>query len=109
MTNREKLNAMPKDEAEKALKMYSPESYVLYDYIDWKSFFDSEDGNALNFLRRLSEFEDERGNKYVILEDDIVIDDMDYVKIYSFKDDQIINMPKSEDGLYDMESAVLDI
>lgn len=108
MTNREYLNSLPKEEAEKAIKAYSPENYTLYDYIDWKAFFDSDDGNAMHFLRRLSEFEDEMGNKYAILEDNVVIDDMDYVKIYSYKEDQIINMPKSEDGIYNMDSAVYD-
>ena len=97
MTNKEYLNTLSPEKRAECEKTYSKGVYPLYDYIDWNAYWNSEDGNALHFLNYVRKYKDEFDREYVVLKEDIVKDDMDYMLVYSFTDDEFQYIPMSDD------------
>lgn len=79
MTNSKVYEGLPEDKKLDFLKSYA--EHPLVDYIDWKAFYASEDGNEMNFVKALRTYTDEDGNKVYVLEETVMFDE-DYELIF---------------------------
>ena len=79
MTNGEAYNILTDKERADCFKVY--DNHPLTDYIDWDSYYESENGNALDFVNCLDRFVDEDNGTVFVLEE-FVEDDMDYCLVY---------------------------
>lgn len=100
MTNREKINCLPPERQKRALACYQKGVHPLYDFINWESWFDSEEPNELNFLNKIKDFTDELGKKYVVLEEDVIIDGSDYMHVFVYGENRHLMLVQN-DELYD--------
>lgn len=80
MTNIDYISKLPEDERKEAINTYK--QHPLNEYIDWKAFFESTDGNEMNFLKVLEKKTDEYDNTIYVLEE-LFIDGIRYEKIYN--------------------------
>ncbi|MBR0540594.1 MAG: hypothetical protein IJK26_00085 [Clostridia bacterium] len=67
-------------------------NHPLADYIDWKAFYNSDDGNEMNFVKAVRVDKDEDGNLNYVLEE-ITENDEDYELIYFSADNEIRKTP----------------
>ena len=79
ITNSEFFQKLSETDKEKFLDTYS--QHPLADYIDWKAFYESADGDEMHFLKYERTFKNENGNLVYVLAE---IDDNgeDYEIIY---------------------------
>ena len=71
-------------------------NHPLKDFIDWRAYYDSLDGNALNFVVCLSEYHDEEGKRVFVLKE-FVEEDCDYLLIYVCEDNMFYKIPDERD------------
>lgn len=101
MTNKEHLDTLNAEDRKECESTYSREHHPLYDYIDWKAFWNSEDGNEMHFLNKLDEFTDIYGKKYAVLKKEIDAEEhIDYATVFCYDDSEILRCPINEGGSY---------
>ena len=94
MTNGEIYNTLPDDEKNKFRAAYN--SHPLFNYIDWKAFYNSDDGNALNFVKYRNKYITKQGDIVYIL-DNITSDNQeDYQLAYNCTEDAFYKIPAPE-------------
>lgn len=93
-TNGEAFSALSPTEKEDFYKTYK--NHPLGDYIDWKAYYESNDGNALNFVVALNEYYDEDGKRVFVLKE-LIEDDCDYLLIYVCEDNTFYKIPDERD------------
>lgn len=90
MTNGEAYKTLNDREREEFRKVYG--DHPLADYIDWDSYYESENGNAMDFVNCLDSYVDEDGNTILVLEE-VVEDDMDYYLIFDCDEGSFMKVP----------------
>lgn len=90
MTNGEMYSTLTVGEQIEFRKVYN--EHPLADYIDWDSYYKSENGNALDFVNYISKYTDDNGNTVFVLEE-CVEDDMDYCLIFVCGDNTFYKVP----------------
>ncbi len=91
MTNIQELKSMVGETREKFLSAY--ENHPLKDYIDWDSFFESDDGNEMHFLCCYDVFVDENDMTNIILEYFSDDEGLDYMLTYVIDEDCFYEVP----------------
>lgn len=81
------------------LKQYG--EYPLKDYVDWESYYNSDDGNVMNFVHCIGECRNDNGERLLIL-DRLTIDDSDYMLVYNCEDNSFYTMPDTLDFDYEL-------
>lgn len=94
-TNGEAFTALSAKEKEFFYKTYK--THPLSDYIDWKAYYVSKNGNALDFVVCLDEYTDEEGKRVFVLKE-IVEDDCDYLLIYVCEDNMFYKIPDEREN-----------
>lgn len=80
LTNGEAYEALPDEEKDKFREIYN--NHPLTDYIDWKAYYASSNGNALDFVKCIDKYKDADGNQVYVLKE-ITEDDLDYKLIFN--------------------------
>lgn len=90
MTNYEQIKSASPQQREEYEKLYR--EHPLAKYIDWKKYFESDDGNEMHFVNALHVYKDENGKTNYILEKK-QIDNLDYYLAYIAEDNQFVELP----------------
>lgn len=90
ITNSDVYFGLSEEQKKDFLNTYS--NHPLVDYIDWKAFYESEDGNEMNFVETVRVSKDENGNPIYVLKE-FVENDEDYELVYFAADNEIRKMP----------------
>ena len=85
MTNGEAYQKLTTDEKIKFRKMYN--EHPLFGFIDWKAFYNSEDGNAMNFVNCQNIIHNKYGQTVYVLEDAVSETGEDYKLVYVCEED----------------------
>ena len=93
LTNLLHYNSLTAEEKLKYKKQYL--AHPLAEFIDWKAYFASDDGNEMHFVKSLGECITE-DNKVAIILEHHVIDDMDYKLVYVIEDEELLDVPDNE-------------
>lgn len=67
MTNGELFKQLSERDKAKFRKLYS--KHPLSEYIDWDAFYDSDNGNALDFVMCLEKTTNDEGNTILVLKE----------------------------------------
>lgn len=89
-TNSDVYFGLSEEQKENFLKTYS--NHPLVNYIDWKAFYDSDNGNEMDFVNAVRIDKDEEGNLNYVLKE-VVENDEDYELVYFSADNEIRKMP----------------
>lgn len=87
MTNYEYIRTLPNEQRIEVQKTYA--RHPLAKYIDWRAFFQSENGNEIDFVRFIRKETDELDRVVYTLEESI-IDGIMYAKIYNGDDVMLV-------------------
>ncbi len=91
MTNGEVFQSLTTEEKLLFRKYYN--SHPLFGFIDWKAFYESEDGNAMNFVSYQNKYKNIYGQTVYVLEDLISENNEDYQLIYICEEDAFYKVP----------------
>ena len=69
--------------------------HPLFGFIDWKAFYESENGNAMDFVSYQEKFQNKYGQTVYVLEDLISENNEDYKLIYICEEDAFYKVPAS--------------
>lgn len=92
-TNGEAYKNLSDEEKNDFRKMYM--EHPLASYIDWEAYYNSTDGNALNFVICINKYEDEEGRLVFTLEN-LIIDDLDYKLIFVCEEETFYKVPDND-------------
>lgn len=92
ITNIEAFNALTAKKQEELRSVYA--SHPLVDYIDWDEYYDSPNGNALDFVKCVDSYTDEE-NRLVFVLEELVDDDEDYYLIFVCEDNAFYKVPST--------------
>lgn len=67
-------------------------NHPLADFIDWDAFYESQNGNTLDFVKCIDKYKDENGNTVFFLKQ-IQEDDMDYKLLFVCGENCFIKEP----------------
>ena len=84
------------NDEQKAMFRETYRNHPLTDYIDWDAFYESENGNALDFVKCIEKTVDESGNDVFFLER-IQEDDMDYKLMFVCGENIFVKEPDDSD------------
>lgn len=96
MTNIERLNTLSEQDRAECIKNYSKGVHPLFDYIDWKKYWNSEDGNEMHFVNSFREFSDENGYTYLVLHH-FIRDGIEFLLTFCINDESFFQFPASEE------------
>lgn len=94
MTNGKTYQGLTQEQQKDFRKTY--QNHLLVDYIDWKAFYDSENGNAMDFVQYLDKYTDEKGQTVYVL-DKLVENDMDYKLIFVCEENTFYKVPDTDE------------
>jgi len=83
MTNYEYINSLSAEKRLEIQKTYA--RHPLAKHIDWRAFFQSDNGNELDFIRFIRKETDEYDRVIYTLEE-MIVDGIMYAKIYNGED-----------------------
>lgn len=89
-TNGKNYNELSPEEKEVFVDMYK--NHPLNNYIDWESYYNSENGNALDFVKCIDKYKDEEEKEVFVLEK-TVIDEHDYLLIFVCEENSFYKVP----------------
>lgn len=98
MTNGKAFQNLSQEEKEQFMQTYN--DYPLKDYVDWQSYYDSGNGNALDFVVAIAKGRNEDGNLVFVL-DEFSEDDMDYKLIYVCEENAFYKVADNPDEVGD--------
>lgn len=97
MTNREKIENLSPERKANAEKTYSKGVHPLYDYIDWNAWWNSEEPDELKYLRKVKDIVDEKENKYYLLQENIIRNNMEYILLFRCSTNELFYFPQTDD------------
>lgn len=71
-------------------------NHPLAEYIDWTAFYDSTNGNTLDFVRCIDRYINEEGKEVFLLKK-FTKDEMDYKLLFICEDNMFIEVPDTTD------------
>lgn len=89
-TNSDFYEGLSEKDKQNFLDTYS--NHPLHDYIDWKAFYESGDGNEMNFVKALGKELNENGDTVYVL-DRITENDEDYELVFDTTESEIQKRP----------------
>ena len=92
MTNKERLDSLSPAERRECMTQYF--DHPLFKYIDWKAFFESENGNEMDFVMGEYAYSDICGEIIILGEE--VRECEDYVYVYILSDKSFAVVPAPE-------------
>lgn len=90
MTNGQAYNRLTAKEQEEFRKVY--DNHPLADYIDWDEYYESPNGNALDFVKCIDKYTNDENHTVFVLEE-LVEDDMDFCLIFVCEDNAFYKVP----------------
>lgn len=94
-TNSNAYSGLSEKDKQHFLDTYS--NHPLHDYIDWKAFYESENGNEMDFVKAIGKEKNENGDTVYIL--DIVIEnDEDYELLFDTTENEFQKRPHLTEG-----------
>ncbi len=93
MTNGAVYQKLPTDEKLLFRKLYN--SHPLFGFIDWKAFYESENGNAMDFVLYQDKFQNKYGQTIYVLADVSSETNEDYKLVYICEEDAFYKIPAS--------------
>jgi hypothetical protein len=94
VTNGIAYQQLSAEEQSRFRKTYS--NHPLFDYIDWEAYYNSTNGNAMDFVNHLGKYKDENGNDVYILER-FTEEDEDYRLIFVCGENTFYKVPDTDD------------
>lgn len=89
-TNGMGYKSLSLEEKKKFREMYN--NHPLVNYIDWEAYYNSYDGNALNFVECIGKYKDEEGRQVFVL-GYITENDLDYKLLFVCEKNEFYKVP----------------